>query len=127
SILYDKSSLLGNAPRISSISAKIGNKLAQTEQGSFAIKFKNFSKCIQSDGSKKLGFSLRDKTGNKCMSIYKAWIHDDMVILQSELQNKDLQKWKLYYGYGLTPLCNLSDGNDQGLLASGPHELPKTN
>ena len=114
------------SPYIANISAKRGNKIAQTDFGSYAVKIKGLNGSLQSDGRHVLGFSLRDKDGNKCRSIYKAWIHEDEIILQTELKDKELRKYKLYYGYGTTPLCNITDSEDMALLANGPFDLKNT-
>ena len=110
-------------PYIASISSKRGNQIAQTEFGTYALKIKGLNGKLISDGSHILGFSLRDKQGNKCRSIYKAWIHKDEIILQTELKAPELKKYKLYYGYGTTPLCNITDSEDMPLPACGPFDL----
>ncbi len=118
---YDKQET--RSPYIASISSKRGNQLAQTDFGSYAIKIAGHSGDIHAPGERVLGFSLRDDNGNECQTIYKAWIHEQYIILQTELKSEELKEYKLYYGFGTVPLCNIVDDNDMALMASGPYDL----
>ena len=112
-----------STPFIDSISEKRGNQLAQTNFGSYAIRIKGLNGKLCSDGSKVLGFTLHDKDGVECKTIYKSWLHGDEIIIQTELKAAELKRYKLYYGFGCTPICNITDSEDMALLAAGPFDL----
>jgi type 1 glutamine amidotransferase len=69
------------------------------------------------------GFSIHSEDGTNVPLIYEASIGTarDTVIL--ELNSPVPPKSSLYYGYGLDPYCNLTDGLDMGVAAFGPIAL----
>lgn len=117
---YDKHDC--QSPYIKSISSRRGNAMAATECGSYAIQIAGHCGKLHAPG-RVLGFGLFDDSGNECKTIYKSWIKDDYIILQTELKTAELQRYRLYYGFGTTPVCNIVDDHDMALTASGPYDL----
>jgi sialate O-acetylesterase len=67
------------------------------------------------------GFSLRNATGRSLRRIFRADVdpqRPDSVLLR--LWPELTEEASLWYGYGLHPVCNLTDSRDMGALAFGP-------
>jgi sialate O-acetylesterase len=67
------------------------------------------------------GFSLRDASGKSLRRIFRADVdpeRPDTVLLR--LWPELTEDAFLWYGYGLHPVCNLTDSRDLGALAFGP-------
>jgi sialate O-acetylesterase len=71
------------------------------------------------------GFSIRDKDGKPVGFIYDAAVGPDPQTVTLKLvPHRDFPKEGfIWYGYGLDPYCNLSDGLDMAALAFGPIPL----
>jgi type 1 glutamine amidotransferase len=72
------------------------------------------------------GFSIRKEDGAKLPLIYEACIGKarDTVVLK--LAGAIPPKASLWFGHGLDPYCNLTDGLDMAVPAFGPIELDET-
>ena len=71
------------------------------------------------------GFSIRDKDGKPCGFIYDAAVGPDPQTVTLKLvPHRDFPaEGFVWYGYGLDPYCNLTDGLDMAALAFGPIPL----
>lgn len=69
------------------------------------------------------GFSVRKEDGSEIPLIFDASVGDarDTVVLK--LVGPVPEKAFLWYGYGLDPYCNLTDGQDMGVPVFGPISL----
>jgi sialate O-acetylesterase len=69
------------------------------------------------------GFSIRKEDGTEIPLIYEACVGTsrDTVILK--LEKRVPEKAYLWYGYGLFPYCNLTDGQDMAVPVFGPIAL----
>ena len=69
------------------------------------------------------GFSIRDAEGKEIPLIFEAAVgsaHDSVVL---KLTGNVPEKAALWYGHGLDPYCNLTDGLDMAVPAFGPISL----
>ena len=75
------------------------------------------------------GFSIRDKDGKPCGFIYDAAVGPDPQTVTLKLvPHRDFPaEGFVWYGYGLDPYCNLTDGLDMAALAFGPIPLAGPN
>lgn len=75
-------------------------------------------------GSRITGFSIRDEKGEPLRLIYEAKVDPadgSRVVLR--LRGRVPEGAKLWYGFGLDPVCNLVDEADMAALAFGPVAL----
>ncbi len=86
------------------------------------ISFNNIEECLSSQG-KPAGFSLVDPNGNICDVIYRINIKGDKVILETALLASETHDLRLYYGYTMSPYCNITDTEDRSLPVFGPCEI----
>ncbi len=65
------------------------------------------------------GFSLRDEGGTDRPRIYKIVLDGSDVLLKLDA-GQSPAGLHLWYGWGLSPYCNITDGTDASLPAFGP-------
>lgn len=68
------------------------------------------------------GFSLRTRDGAEVPVLYKTALEGNTVTLHLTL-NTLPEDTSLWYGWGLNPYCNITDGADAALPAFGPWKL----
>jgi hypothetical protein len=70
------------------------------------------------------GFSIRKADGSEIPLIFEAAVGSarDTVVLK--LSGPVPEKANLWYGHGLDPYCNLTDGLDMAVPVFGPVSLP---
>ena len=66
------------------------------------------------------GFAITDVTGRPMAAIYDIEVCGCRAALRSDLAAAALEGSGLYYGHGLNPYCNITDGLDRSLPVFGP-------
>ena len=71
------------------------------------------------------GFAITDVTGRPMAAIYDIEVCGCRAALRSDLAAAALEGSGLYYGHGLNPYCNITDGLDRSLPVFGPVRIGK--
>jgi sialate O-acetylesterase len=82
------------------------------------INFKNVHGCLMARG-RPGGFSLVDANGKIWDVIYSTDLKGNKVILKTALLADKSYDLYLYYGYGMSPYCNITDARDRSLPVFG--------
>lgn len=90
----------------------------EAAHGQIRVSYANVQDGLTSAG-RPAGFSLRDADGTERPRIYKIVFDGPDVLLKLDAGQSpaDLHLW---YGWGLLPYCNVTDGTDASLPAFGP-------
>ena len=72
------------------------------------------------------GCAVTDVNGRLMAAIYDIEVCGCRAILRSDLAVTALEGSGLYYGHGLDPYCNITDGLDRSLPVFGPVRIGKT-
>ncbi len=86
--------------------------------GWLRVSFANVQGCLQAQG-RPAGFSLRDAEGNELPLIYKIALDGPDALLKITDPAR-LPGASLWYGWGLAPYCNVTDGTGAAVPAFGP-------
>ncbi len=92
-------------------SATIGNA------GSLVVEFRNVVGTLQATG-RPMGFWL--KTTDGLAKVFDVVLEGSRAVVRTTLPENQLSEGALYYGPGLDPFCNITDGADRSLPAFGP-------
>lgn len=76
-------------------------------------------------GDRPAGFDLVDAEGRPAGMVYRVTLHRNRIELLLSIQPKQRSQYRLTYGYGLDPYCNITDEADQALPSFGPVALPR--
>ena len=87
------------------------------------VKIRNVVGRLQA-GSLPAGFELVGKSGIKRV-IYDCKLQGNKVILYCAISQEDLGSVHLHYGYGMVPVCNITDEAGRSLPVMGPIKLVK--
>jgi sialate O-acetylesterase len=82
------------------------------------LRFRNVVGGLRSDGAPS-GFSFIDKDHRRIDTIYKTTLSGNKIMLESDLQYRG-NDYRLMYGAGVTPNCNITDGRDMAIPVFGP-------
>jgi len=85
----------------------------------YRMHFSNVNKTLRT-ADRPCGFSLRDPKENDLGLLYKTGISPDGHSIDLFLFDQPPPGSFLWYGYGLDPYCNVTDGEDMALAAFGP-------
>ncbi len=84
------------------------------------VTFENVRDGLRAPG-RPTGFSLRDRQGAEVHRLYKTTLEGTSALLHVNNGDGPLPPdTELWYGYGLNPYCNVTDGDDQAIPAFGP-------
>ena len=86
------------------------------------VHFDNVAGELQAPG-KPTGFALVQEGGKVFNSIYRVDLEGVCAILRTSICPPMQGEIQLYYGYGLSPYCNITDSRDRSLPAFGPLPL----
>lgn len=87
-------------------------------QDQIRVSYANVQEALQSAG-RPTGFSLRDADGTERPRFYKTVLDGSDVLLKLDA-GQSPAGLHLWYGWGLSPYCNITDGTDASLPAFGP-------
>ncbi len=85
----------------------------------FRLTFANCNGMLRSSG-RVSGFTIRDSHGSDLHLIYKMAVAEDGRAIDLYLREAPPAGAMLWYGYGLDPLCTITDSRDMALPAFGP-------
>lgn len=94
----------------------------EDDRTTIRVKYENVRGVLQSAGHPH-GFSVHAENGEQLAAVYKTVLVGDSVILKVQELNFP-EGATLYYGYGLRPICNITDSTDAAIPAFGPITLP---
>jgi sialate O-acetylesterase len=79
------------------------------------VTFSNVIGALQSDGSRAEGFCLLDKNSADIKGIYKTICSKNAVILKTQIAVSEMGDYRLAYGHGCNPYCNIIDAAGRSL------------
>lgn len=103
-------------------------KIFKDKDGRFAdirVSFKNVIGGLASDSRRPEGFSIVDKDKLRRDAIYKTVLKNNYAILKTDIPFSEIGNYKLFYGFGCNPYCNITDTQDRSLPVFGPVLLGK--
>ncbi|MEO8206444.1 MAG: sialate O-acetylesterase [Chthoniobacterales bacterium] len=68
------------------------------------------------------GFECVDASGNSISAVFKTTLHGNSVRVHLIPEARH-QEWKICYGLGLNPVCNITDARDHAMPVFGPMEI----
>jgi len=103
------------APEVASLSKSVKDGVVR-----IAVKFKHVVGGLKSDGYP-TGFALIDPDGRNTNAVFKVELENDTALLYADLTNG--VNSKLVYGYGFSPVVNITDARDMPIPVLGPRSL----
>lgn len=98
------------------------NKNKYSDFVDIEIGFKNVFGDLTSMG-RPSGFAILEPNGNILDVIYRIDLTKRKVILRTSLLPNSRRNIEIYYGYGFSPYCNITDGTDRALPVFGPYRI----
>ncbi len=99
-------------------SPKLVSAVYEPADDQIRVTYANVQDGLQSAG-RPAGFSLRDADGTERPRVYKTVFDGSNVLLKLDAEQSPAGL-HLWYGWGLFPYCNITDGTDASLPAFGP-------
>ena len=93
-----------------------------TEGAIVEVRFKNVVGELASPG-RATGFAISQDDHIAIPAIFKTELKGNCVVLHIGINYCEISDYKLSYGFGLDPYCNITDENDRSLPAFGPLHL----
>lgn len=88
-------------------------------QNGIQVTFRNVVGKLESAG-RPVGFSAIDPAGQPVPVAYKTRLDGNAVILETLVEASAMEAYRLSYGYGLDPVCNIVDSRGMAVPVFGP-------